>query len=70
MHATGRTGGSELFVNPLMALYLAVDLPALAETVEYLPMLEGTEKMHEVVRIIEAHLSGRPAPRPAGPIPH
>ncbi|MFE6858376.1 DUF1152 domain-containing protein [Nocardia sp. NPDC057668] len=70
VHATDRTGGTELFVNPLMAMYLAVDLPALAETVEYLPALVETEEMHEVVRVIEAHLGGRSAPRPAGVIPH
>lgn len=70
VHATDRTSGSELFVNPLMAMYLAVDLPALARTVEYLPLLEPTDHSYQVAQLIEAHLTSRPAPRPASPIPH
>ncbi|MFF2551098.1 DUF1152 domain-containing protein [Nocardia sp. NPDC058058] len=70
VHATDRTAGSELFVNPLMAMYLTVDLPALADTVEYLPLLEPTEHAYQVAMLIEAHLTSRPAPRPAGVIPH
>ncbi|PXX58699.1 hypothetical protein DFR70_11334 [Nocardia tenerifensis] len=70
VHATDRTGGTELFVNPLMAMYLAVDLPALARTVEYLPLLEPTEDPYQVARVIEAHLTSRPEPRPFSLIPH
>ncbi|UGT43541.1 DUF1152 domain-containing protein [Nocardia yamanashiensis] len=70
VHATDRTSGTELFVNPLMAMYLSVDLPALARTVEYLPHLEPTEHAYQVAQLIEAHLTSRPEPRPAGFIPH
>ncbi|WP_405162875.1 DUF1152 domain-containing protein [Nocardia sp. NBC_01499] len=70
VHATDRTHGTELFVNPLMAMYLAVDLPALARSVEYLPLLDSTDDAYEVVQIIEAHLSSRPEPRPPSAIPH
>ncbi|MFD6160068.1 DUF1152 domain-containing protein [Nocardia sp. NPDC060256] len=70
IHATDRTYGTELFVNPLMAMYLSVDLPALARTVEYLPLLEPTDDAYEVVRVIEAHLADRPKPRPHSVIPH
>ncbi|MFB8007187.1 DUF1152 domain-containing protein [Nocardia sp. NPDC056000] len=70
VHATDRTAGSELFVNPLMAMYLTVDLPALARMVDYLPLLEPTEHPYQVAQLIEAHLTSRPAPRPATAIPH
>lgn len=70
VHATDRTGGTELFVNPLMAMYLTVDLPALARTVEYLPYLEPTEHAYQVAQMIEAHLTSRPEPRPFSVIPH
>ncbi|MFE3188207.1 DUF1152 domain-containing protein [Nocardia sp. NPDC059240] len=70
VHATDRTGNTELFVNPLMAMYFAVDLPALARTVEYLPFLEPTDHAYQVAQVIEAHLTSRPEPRPFSAIPH
>ncbi|MGW4845156.1 DUF1152 domain-containing protein [Nocardia brasiliensis] len=70
VHATDRTAGTELFVNPLMAMYSTVDLPALARGVEYLPLLEPTEDADEVARIIESHLAARPNPRPPSVFPH
>ncbi|MFC9893600.1 DUF1152 domain-containing protein [Nocardia sp. NPDC127579] len=70
VHATSRTWGTELFVNPLMAMYLAVDLPALARSVEYLPLLDSTDHAYQVVQVIEAHLASRPNPRPPSLIPH
>lgn len=69
-HATDRTCGTALFVNPLMAMYLAVDLPALARSVGYLSLLEQTDDAYQVVQIIEAHLAARPKPRPHSIIPH
>ncbi|WP_327139533.1 DUF1152 domain-containing protein [Nocardia sp. NBC_01327] len=70
IHATTRTTGTDLFVNPFMAMYLTVDLPALARTVEYLPLLDPTEHPYQVAQLIEAHLTSRPKPRPSAPIPH
>lgn len=70
VQATDRTGGTELFVNPLMAMYSTVDLPALARTVEYLPYLEPTDHAYQVAQVIEAHLTSRPGPRPSRLIPH
>jgi len=70
VHTTDRTHGTELFVNPLMAMYVAVELPALARTIEYLPLLEPTEDAYQVARVIEAHLTARSSPRPFRPIPH
>lgn len=50
---TSRTAGSELFVNPLMAMYFAVDLLGLARSVGYLERLENTDHMREVSLVIE-----------------
>jgi hypothetical protein len=52
-HRTKRTKGSELFINPLMALYWHFDLKAIAERSLYLPRLEGTETIWEVKMLIE-----------------
>lgn len=45
---TSRTDGGALFVNPLMGVYFAVDLPALAASVHYLDRLRNTETLLEV----------------------
>lgn len=52
---TTRTAGSELFVNPLMGVYFAVDLPALAASVGYLERIRDTKTMTEVSLVIEDH---------------
>jgi hypothetical protein len=48
-----RTAGGELFVNPLMAVYLAFDLAGLARHVRYLDRLEGTRSLSDVAARIE-----------------
>ncbi|MFE7169790.1 DUF1152 domain-containing protein [Streptomyces sp. NPDC057616] len=45
---TERTRGSELFVNPLMALYFAFELPGLAARCLYLDRIEDTHLMRQV----------------------
>ncbi|MGW6256168.1 DUF1152 domain-containing protein [Streptomyces sp. NPDC055056] len=51
---TERTRGSELFVNPLMSLYFAFDLPGLAARCLYLDRIEDTHLMRQVhARIAE-----------------
>ncbi len=66
---TDRTANSELFVNPLMALYWAFSLDAVAARVLYLPALEGCESIFDVHARIEAFRSTiRRRPRVA--IPH
>jgi hypothetical protein len=50
-----RTRGSELFVNPLMAVYLTVDLVALARRSLYLDRLENTYLMRQVQAAIVAY---------------
>ncbi|MEV1118307.1 DUF1152 domain-containing protein [Actinosynnema sp. NPDC049800] len=52
---TSRTAGSELFVNPLMGVYFAVDLPALAASVGYLDRIRDTETMIDIGLAIEDH---------------
>ncbi|WP_399880767.1 DUF1152 domain-containing protein [Streptomyces sp. BBFR51] len=51
---TDRTRGGELFVNPLMSLYFAFDLPGLAARCLYLDRIEDTHLMRQVhTRIAE-----------------
>jgi hypothetical protein len=54
---TTRTAGSELFINPLMAIYFGFELAALARRSLYLDQLEGTESIFEVSARIEAFRS-------------
>jgi hypothetical protein len=51
---TRRTSGSELFVNPLMAIYFTVDLDKLAARCLYLDRIENTHGMRQVATRIEA----------------
>ena len=66
---TDRTAESELFINPLMALYFAFDLPAVAKQSLYLHLLEDTESIFDVGARIRAfrHTVDH---RPRAPIPH
>jgi hypothetical protein len=66
---TDRTASSELFINPLMGLYWAFDLAAVARRSMYLPALEGTEDIFEVSARIEAFRRSIRA-RPRKIIPH
>lgn len=50
---TSRTKGSELFVNPLMALYFAFELEGLAQQCLYLDRIEHTQLMRQVSSAIE-----------------
>lgn len=66
---TDRTRGSELFVNPLMALCFAFDLPGLAARCLYLDRIEDTHLMRQVhSRIAEFRESV--VPRPPRRFPH
>jgi hypothetical protein len=69
VHASDRTRGSELFINPLMGIYFTFDLPALASSVHYLNRLEGTQTLLQVSMAIEGYrLSVTPRTRRS--IPH
>ncbi len=64
-----RTSKSELFINPLMTIYFAFDLAAVAAASLYLPLLEGTRSIFEVQARIEGFRKGV-AIRPHRTIPH
>lgn len=66
---TDRTRGSELFINPLMAIYFAFDLAAVARRSLYLRAIEHTQDVFEVSAIIEA-FRRRLNARPRRVIPH
>lgn len=66
---TDRTRDSELFVNPLMALYFTFDLPGLAARCLYLDRIEDTYLMRQVhARIAEFRAST--VTRPPRQFPH
>ncbi|MFF8726851.1 DUF1152 domain-containing protein [Streptomyces sp. NPDC015171] len=67
---TERTRGSELFVNPLMALYFCVDLPALARANLYLGRLENTVLMRQISTAVAAFRDELPRQRPPRAFPH
>ncbi len=52
-HATTRTKGSLLFINPLMSLYWFFNLHSVASRVLYLSDLENTERCEEVLAAIK-----------------
>ncbi|ULH14694.1 DUF1152 domain-containing protein [Deinococcus sp. KNUC1210] len=54
-HATERTRGSELWINPLMAQYWCYELSAVAERLQYREALINTVTMSDVDRVIGAH---------------
>jgi hypothetical protein len=66
---TDRTAQSQLFINPLMAIYFAFDLPAVAKQSLYLHLLEGTASIFDVGARIRA-FRHTVQPRPRVPIPH
>ncbi len=60
-HATPRTAGSKLWINPLMTLYWAFRLDAVARRVLYLEAMKRTETWAEVNRVIVEHLARCPS---------
>ena len=59
-HATRRTEGSELWLNPLMGLYWTYHLPAVAERLQYYRPMLATNTLSEVDLVIEAHRGSVP----------
>ncbi|MFD8567374.1 DUF1152 domain-containing protein [Streptomyces sp. NPDC059639] len=66
---TERTRGSELFINPLMALYFAFELDGVARHCRYLDRIENTHLMRQVSSAIESFREEIPS-RPPRRIPH
>ncbi|MCZ0985081.1 DUF1152 domain-containing protein [Streptomyces diastatochromogenes] len=67
---TERTRDSELFVNPLMAMYFCVDLPALARANLYLDRLAGTMLMRQISSVIAGFREELPRQRAPRAFPH
>lgn len=67
---TDRTRGGELFINPLMAMYFAVDLDGLARRSLYLDRLEDTRLMRQVHSVIADFREELPRFRPPRQYPH
>lgn len=69
VHRTARTRGSTLWINPLMAMYFAFDLGAVARRVLYLRAIEHTQTAFELAAVIEAFQRDLGALRPWEKIP-
>lgn len=54
-HATTRTRNSELFINPLMNLYWAFELEAVARHIQFLPHIAHTREFADIRYIIQAY---------------
>jgi hypothetical protein len=68
-HVTDRTAGSELWINPLMALYWCFQLDPVARRVLYLERLKETHTFEAVNAAIVEWLVLRKEVRPARPLP-
>jgi hypothetical protein len=68
-HATDRTAGSQLWINPLMALYWGFKLDSVARRILYLEELKKTELYVEVDAVIGAFRYGHKAIREWESIP-
>ena len=67
---TDRTTGSELFVNPLMAMYFTFDLDGLASHNLYLDRIENTVLLRQISSIIENYRYELDITRKPRTIPH
>ncbi|MET9873024.1 DUF1152 domain-containing protein [Actinacidiphila glaucinigra] len=67
---TERTRHSELFVNPLMAMYFCVDAAGLAARNLYLDRLERTQLTRQISSIVEEFRDELPRQRPPRTFPH
>ncbi|MFE0627373.1 DUF1152 domain-containing protein [Streptomyces sp. NPDC058864] len=67
---TERTRHSELFVNPLMAMYFCVDAVGLAARNLYLDRLERTQLTRQISSVVEEFRDELPRQRPPRTFPH
>lgn len=68
-HSTARTQGSELFINPLMAMYWCYELRPVVERLLYKDPLLATETWTDVIRIVEGLRKALEGTRPRKDIP-
>jgi hypothetical protein len=64
VHATSRTAGSTLWINPLMPVYWTFRLDAVARRVLYLDEMKATEDYGDVLRVVERFRSRLATTRP------
>lgn len=69
IHATRRTEGSKLFINPLMALYWSFQLEGVARRNLYLDQIRNTDSAEQVALTIEKFRDSLPSTRPWTTIP-
>ena len=69
VHSTKRTEGSQLFINPLMALYWSFRLKNVARRNLYLDQIHNTDTLEEVALTIEKFRESLPVIRPWTTIP-
>jgi hypothetical protein len=69
VHRTTRTQGSTLFINPLMSMYWAFELSAVARRCLYLDAIGATETPFEGAAVIEAFRNSVRVIRPRLDIP-
>jgi hypothetical protein len=69
IHATKRTEGSKLFINPLMGIYWGFDLEAVARRNLYLEQIRNTDTAEQVALAIERFRDSLPVVRPWISIP-
>jgi hypothetical protein len=69
IHATKRTEGSTLFINPLMALYWGFHLESVVRRNLYLGKIRDTDTAEQVALEIEKFRDSLPRIRPATSIP-
>ena len=67
-HATSRTSGTDLFINPLMSQYWTFSVSGLARQMVYADALADTERMEDASRVINLSREGAEL-RPRRPIP-
>jgi hypothetical protein len=67
-HRTARTGGSQLWINPLMSIYWSFRLDVIAAQSAYLAKLRETRSVEETAAIIRSHRA-HANPAPWRPIP-
>ena len=70
VHRTWRTRGNKLFISPLMSMYWAFHLDAVARRCLYLPELLKTRTYQDVERVLGEFRAEYPAVRPDTPIPY
>ena len=68
-HATGRTQGSRLFINPLMSVYWCFDVAGVASQVLYREVARMTETVEELAQVISEFRSQCTTKRPWTDLP-